>query len=76
LSILLRCTDSDYLFGIFKLLSDDFNVTLYQGSPERNHKLWNIASTEIYIPYASAAGMLLHMNGKFTMVKLKASLLS
>jgi len=30
--------------------SDDFNVTLYQGSPERNHKLWNIASTEIYTP--------------------------
>jgi hypothetical protein len=36
-----------------------------------NHKLWNIVSSEIYIyiytPYAGAAGMLLHINGKFTM---------
>jgi hypothetical protein len=31
---------------------------------------------EIYTPYAGAAGMLLHMNGKFTMGKLKSSLLS
>jgi hypothetical protein len=31
----------------------------------------------IYIvPYAGAAGMLLHINGKFTMGKLKSSLLS
>jgi hypothetical protein len=26
---------------------------------------------EIYTPYAGAAGMLLHINGKFTMGKLK-----
>jgi hypothetical protein len=31
---------------------------------------------EIYTPYAGAAGMLLHMNGQFTMGKLKSSLLS
>jgi hypothetical protein len=30
---------------------------------------------EICTPYAGAAGMLLHMNGKFTMGKLKSSLL-
>ena len=30
----------------------------------------------IYTPYAGAAGMLLHINGKFTMGKLKSSLLS
>ena len=24
-------------------------ATLYQGNPDRNHKLWNIVSTEIYI---------------------------
>ena len=43
--------------------SDDFNLTnrnpwfssfllvatLYQGNPDRNHKLWNIASTKRYI---------------------------
>jgi hypothetical protein len=32
-------------------------ATLYQWNPDRNHKLWNIVSTE----------MLLHINGKFTM---------
>ena len=42
-------------------------ATLYQGNPDRNHKLRNIVSSEIYIPYAGAAGMLLHINGKFTM---------
>jgi hypothetical protein len=31
---------------------------------------------EIYAPYAGASGMLLHINGKFTMGKLKSSLLS
>ena len=30
----------------------------------------------IYTPYAGAAGMLLRINGKFTMEKLKSSLLS
>jgi hypothetical protein len=24
-------------------------ATLYQGNPDRNHQLWNIASTEKYI---------------------------
>jgi hypothetical protein len=32
-------------------------ATLYQGNPDMNHK-------EIYTPYAGAAGMLLHINGK------------
>ena len=45
-------------------------ATLYQGNPDMNHKLWNIVSTH----YAGAAGMLLHINGKFTMGKLKSSL--
>ena len=31
---------------------------------------------EINTPYAGAAGMLLHISGKFTMGKLKSSLLS
>jgi hypothetical protein len=57
--------------------------TLYQENPDRNHKLWNIVPIEldifyreIYTPYAGADGMLLHMNGKFTMGKLISSLLS
>ena len=37
-------------------------------------KLCNIGSTEKHTPYAGAAGMLLHINGKFTMGKLKSSL--
>ena len=50
-------------------------ANLYQGNPDRNHKCWNIVSTEIYIytPYAGAAGLFLHMNGTFTMGKLKSS---
>jgi hypothetical protein len=52
-------------------------AALYQGNPDRNHTLWNIVSTErypVYTPPAGAAGMLLHINGKFTMGKLKSSL--
>ena len=36
-------------------------ATLYQGNHDRNHMLWNIVLTERYTPYASAAGMLLHI---------------
>ena len=51
---------------------------LYQGNTDRNHKLWNIVSTERYTQQCilHAVGMLLHINGKFTMGKLKSSLLS
>ena len=48
-------------------------ATFYQGYPDWNHKLWNIVSTKRYTPYAGAAGMLLHINGKFTMGRLKSS---
>jgi hypothetical protein len=47
-------------------------ATPYQENPDGNHKLWNIALTT---QDAYAAGMLLHINGKFTMGKLKSSLL-
>jgi hypothetical protein len=57
-------------------LTSLIGATPYQGNPDWNHKLWNIESTERYTPYAGAAGMLLHINGKFTMGKLKSSLLS
>ena len=29
-------------------------ATLYQGNPDRNHKLWNITSTERYILHMQA----------------------
>jgi hypothetical protein len=38
--------------------------------------VWWALNWEIYTLYASAAGILLHINGKFTMGKLKSSLLS
>ena len=51
-------------------------ATLCEGNNDRNYKLWNIGSTDkIYTPYAGAAGMLLQINGKFTMGNLKSSLL-
>ena len=31
-------------------------VTLYQGHPDRNHKLWNIASTERYAIFKQLGG--------------------
>ena len=47
-------------------------ATLYQGNPDRNHKhLEYCINCEISTPYAGASEMLLHMNGKFTMGKLK-----
>jgi hypothetical protein len=50
-------------------------ATLYQGNHDSNHKLLNMVSSERYI-HAAAAGMLLHINGKFTIGKLKSSPLS
>jgi hypothetical protein len=47
-------------------------ATLYQGNPDGNHKLWNIVSSERYILHMQV----LYMNGKFTIGKLKSSLLS
>ena len=41
-------------------------ATLYQGNPNRKRKLWNIVST-----HAGTAGILLHINTKFTIGKLK-----
>jgi hypothetical protein len=44
--------------------------TIYKRQPDR------LNNQKVYTPYAGAAGMLLHMNGQFTMGKLKSSLLS
>ena len=39
-------TIRNHCFGGFLV-----NRTVYQGSPDMNHKIWNIVSTEIYTPY-------------------------
>ena len=46
---------------------------LYHGNPDRNPKLWNIVLFKRYILHknADAAGIFLHINGKFTTGKLK-----
>jgi hypothetical protein len=35
--------------GSLGLVASMIAATLYQGNPDRNHKLWNIGSTERYI---------------------------
>ena len=65
---------STYPIGTLGSVASLLAATFYQGNPDRNHKLWNIVSTKRYTPYAGDAGMLLHINGKFTMGKSKSSL--
>ena len=70
--------------------SDDFNLTnrnpwfssflvssnpLLRRSWQEPQALDYRINWEIYTPYTDAAGMLLHINGKFTMRKLKSSFL-
>jgi hypothetical protein len=46
-------------------------------TPYNNHKFWNTVSTEIlYTAYGGSVGILLHINGKFTIGILKPSPLS
>jgi hypothetical protein len=40
---------SSYPRGTLGSVTSLLAATLYQGNPDRNHKLWNIASTERYI---------------------------
>jgi hypothetical protein len=40
---------STYLRGTLDSVVFLLAATLYQGNPDRNHKLWNIVSTERYI---------------------------
>ena len=42
-------TTSTLLRGTLGSVDFLLTVTLYQGNPDGNHKLWNIASTERYI---------------------------
>jgi hypothetical protein len=39
-------------------------ATLYQGNPDRNHKLWNIASPERYIFHMSDIPSIATENGR------------
>ena len=40
---------STYLRGTLGSVASLLAATLYQGNPDRNHKLWNIVSSEKYI---------------------------
>ena len=40
---------SSYPRGTLGSVTSLLAATLYQGNPDRNHELWNIASTERYI---------------------------
>jgi hypothetical protein len=40
---------STYTRGTLVSIASLLAAILYQGNPDRNHKLWNIVSTEIYI---------------------------
>ena len=52
-------------------------ATLSQGNYDKKPQVLEFwINRETYTPYAATAWMLLHMNGKFTMGKLKSSLLS
>jgi hypothetical protein len=51
-------------------------VTLYHGNPDRNHKVWNIVSTEIYILHMQVLLEYCYIKMEFTIGKFKSSLLS
>ena len=51
-------------------------VTLYHGNPDRNHKVWNIVSTEIYILHMQMLLECCYIKMEFTIGKFKSSLLS
>ena len=60
------------LGSVASLLAETLDLDL-----DRNQNLWNIVSSERYILHMQdAGGMLLHINGMFTMGKLKSSLYS
>jgi hypothetical protein len=40
---------STYLRGTLDSVASLLAATLYQGNPDRNHKLWNFVSTERFI---------------------------
>jgi hypothetical protein len=42
--------------GTLGSLASLLAATLYRGNPDKNHKLWNIVSSERNTPYAGAAG--------------------
>jgi hypothetical protein len=54
-------------------------ATLYQGNPDRNHKLWHIGSTVRYLLHMHVVLEYcynVYVNGKFTMGTFKSTLLS
>ena len=49
-------------------------ATLYQGNPDRNHKLWNIVSSERYTPYAIKAMFSTYLHATKSSACLKCDL--
>jgi hypothetical protein len=56
--------------GILGSVASLIAVALYKGNQDRNSGISN-QLRDIYTSYAGATGMLLHINRKFTMGKLK-----
>jgi len=75
ISVVTMMTSSNTI-GTLGPVASLLAATLCQGYPDRKHKVWNIRTTESYTPYVGAVGMVLHVNRKFTIGKLKSSLLS
>ena len=61
---------------IFSINLVSLKVTLRSSGTNILYGCHLLLDVYLYTPYAGVAGMLLHMNGKFTMGKLKSSLLS
>jgi hypothetical protein len=80
--LFLYSYEADFIQGLLKKnqtkLARFFNFTFryIDDVLSLNNSLEYRIIWEIYTPYAGTAGMLLHINGKFTMGKLKSSLLS
>jgi hypothetical protein len=47
--------------GILGSVASRLAATLYQGNPDRNHKLWNIVSSERYILHMQVLYLDLHL---------------
>ena len=68
-------TCNQYKPNISVFICDTVSIkdnTIHEGDPYEAEYRFNC---ETYTPYAGAAGMLLHINGKFTKWKLKLSLI-
>jgi hypothetical protein len=54
---ILEVRTSDLPKGTLGSVASLLAATLYQGNPDRNHKLWNIVSSERYIIHDLLPGL-------------------